>query len=63
VTNCTYTGNTADRFAGAVFLSGGGTVSNGQFNNNSATSGGAIYTQVKSVNSMLKLPQHCHKFV
>jgi predicted outer membrane repeat protein len=46
VTNCTYTGNRADRFAGAAFLSGGGTVSNVRFNNNSATSGGAIYTQV-----------------
>jgi predicted outer membrane repeat protein len=46
VSNSTCTGNTADRFAGAVFLSGGGTVSNVQFDNNGATSGGAIYTQV-----------------
>jgi predicted outer membrane repeat protein len=55
--NSTCTGNKADRFAGAVFLSGGGTVSNVQFNNNSATSGGAIYTQVtvKLTTTMLTL--------
>jgi predicted outer membrane repeat protein len=58
VSNSTCTGNKADRFAGAVFLSGGGTVSNVVFNNNSATSGGAIYTQV-SVN---KLAYHCDAY-
>jgi predicted outer membrane repeat protein len=49
VTECLLDSNTAVRFAGALFLSNGGSITASNFTKSSATSGGAIYSQVSVV--------------
>jgi predicted outer membrane repeat protein len=51
VAGCSLDSNTAVRIAGALFLSDGGTITASNFTRNSATSGGAIYSQVSTTNA------------
>jgi predicted outer membrane repeat protein len=53
VKECSCDSNTAVRFAGALFLSDGGSIAASSINRNSATSGGAIYSQVSSLSIVL----------
>eukprot|EP00953_Heterococcus_sp_UTEX-ZZ885_P025413 13815-Heterococcus_DN1.PRE.1 len=64
VTECSLDSNTAVRFAGALFLSDGGSITASNLTKSSATSGGAIYSQVSAINvehtSTLTLRAYLH---
>ena len=58
VTECSCESNTAVRFAGALFHSAGGSITASTFTKCTATSGGAIYSQVRLARNLHSTAQH-----